>query len=405
MKFSKIILSVNLAAAIPLAAQTAGQAQGPAISDKAQWLKDSLATVQKTKGLSATAGLLPEAKETTLCKSQDPLDCLTKSSDLACCRPFVKERRLPSEKDLSHALVSQAPRLAISPASTLSGSVSTYSVPAMPSFLSTKTTESTSKPSFVPKLAIPKFSQSPSQVADRLVNAHNQLPKVKSGLDQSPTTAGNTGMPESTPLAPPSLISSHSGFALMRQAEQELFVPSEPEALTRQDLAIVDRYAESQDADSAPLSNSGSAGPPPFPLNLLPEASIKQLMRGMANPGKSAVRGASFGAWGRGQRAAQSYCTRALPLGSFQSHIHTTRFIARNGFRNGWALKGSGYAHAPRFRARTIPRSYYPSTSTLRLPVKYNYVYSPQLLAATRRSPSAFTYAMYPPYASPARLY
>src|SRR6516162_5947400 len=101
MKLSRFLVSVNIAAVIPIVSQLAGHAADEAVSDKALWLKENLASIGERKAavrLKAQTAFL--AKSASLAKSSDLPERLTTTKQLSKLRPFVANRKLPSQKEL-----------------------------------------------------------------------------------------------------------------------------------------------------------------------------------------------------------------------------------------------------------------------------------------------------------------
>ena len=99
MKLSRFLVSVNLAAVIPIVTQVAGHAADKAVSDKTQWLKENLASMGEAsvKLKAQTASL---AKSASVPKSSDLSLGLTTSKQLGKLSPFVPNRKLPTKKEL-----------------------------------------------------------------------------------------------------------------------------------------------------------------------------------------------------------------------------------------------------------------------------------------------------------------
>ena len=125
-----------------------------------------------------------------------------------------------------------------------------------------------------------------------------------------------------------SSIPPQLGYPLMRQAERHLTGQPETTEQANADQAIIDHYAQMEfgggeqqgpGSDTIATDTASSAGPPPFPLNLLPQASLKQLVRGMARPTRPNVAGAQpyFGSWRSGRMAGRSMVPTNLPQAGF----------------------------------------------------------------------------------------
>src|SRR5262249_22172118 len=94
MKLSAILVSVNIAATVPIAAQAAEEA----VSDKADWLKQNLASIDKTG----------KTEKSRISLSVSDVSARTSTIKL---RPFVANRKLPSKRDIELQLSAQQARL------------------------------------------------------------------------------------------------------------------------------------------------------------------------------------------------------------------------------------------------------------------------------------------------------
>jgi hypothetical protein len=400
MKFSKIILSINLAAAIPLVAvaHSAAQAADKAISDKAQWLKDNLSQVQ---GLSATPGLLQSINNNFQNKS------VTSANPAVRYRPFVPNRPLPSEKELSQTLLLQTARLAPPTSAPLSGTVSAFGSPAKPEYLNHRGNKIL-KPSTFAQALNTKYSQIADQIPARLATIDSAIKASK----LIPSTISAIAAPSQIPkLAQPAQPSYSPDLAEHTQTS-ELIVPSESEALGASDMNMVNQYSQEQEVvpDNSMAQANSSAGPPPFPLNLLPEASLRQLMRGMAQAQRPAAsQRNSLSGLRASPTRSRTLAYSSLPLGAFQSHLSGGTFMSSKRLHRPWRLSGAVGANIGR---RSIARSSYPfsmassiANTSLRLPIRHSSFLSSPILTTSRRVSPLFYTAVYPAYVSQARLF
>lgn len=93
MKLSAILVSVNIVATVPVAAQAAEEA----VSDKAEWLKQNLAAIDKTG----------KAASSKISLSDPGVSARAKGTKL---RPFMANRKLPSKRDVDMQLSAQQAR-------------------------------------------------------------------------------------------------------------------------------------------------------------------------------------------------------------------------------------------------------------------------------------------------------
>jgi len=356
MKLSAILVSVNLVAALPVAAQAAEDA----VSDKAEWLKQNLAAMDTAKKAPirkislSDPGMSPRAKVSHL-------------------RPFVANRRLPSQRELDLQLVAQQGRMdnsqGTSPLigqqplmaqaqSPLAGQVSAYSAretaadpyAGMVSPYTTATSLSTAsgRPNRYSAAALAAQRQAtrttPRAIPGQIPTLPGQvaaLPGMTPAIPVIPepqTMASLPSFPQPAPIqtATGSFASQddrpvehlvRQGGALLVQAP--VLTPDEQSMLDELvELNRPGRASQFQDlpgaeAPPAPSFNAQpraelhahtDIGPPPFPLNLLPESALHDLLR----RGQRRINAppAYFGSWHRSMSAS------ALPACGFQSHVH-----------------------------------------------------------------------------------
>jgi len=406
MRLSKFLVSVNLAAVIPIVSQAAGQAAEKAISDKAAWLKENLASMGEKKGavkLKSQTARLAKALD-------DRLDGLTPTSQLSNLRPFVPNRKLPSQKELDQALVAQTAKLAQESTGTLNGKISTFYNSSNPDYsnkavFSPKTIASTGT-------SLKPFSRSIHQIFSNIATGNSAKPSASAPSVNSIPAA-------SEPSEQQASVSPQLGFPLMRQAERYLNDQPETDAQARADQAVIDRYAQTEFGGSNPddqgnggesfaADTASSAGPPPFPLNLLPQSSLKQLVRGMARPTRPTAalsRQPYFGSWRGNPGAGQYMAPRNLPVAGFHSYVRSYGFCRPNNWQPRQRLVARPYFPSQRqLVSRTLSRPY--PVIALRHPVhRQPSLIAREFLAMRRPVPPAPRVAAYPPYSSQARLF
>lgn len=375
-------------------------------SDKTVWLKENLKALDKTpklKKLTPKAAVLPQGANSA--QPKDELNDLVSARYTCQLRPFLPNRKLPSQKELDQALVAQTPRLAPVLSSSLSGSVSAFDhIDEAKTIFSYARPITNSKTINVHKATSSSVhpAKSQSNIASKAILDPVDYQSTSTNSAAVKIDAGPAENVGNQPTLPPPV-----GFHLMRLAEQHLFTPTETSPA---DQAIIDQYAQSElgenNSASVGLSSQGDAyaatdraGPAPFPLNLLPQASLKQLMRGMVHPGpKCNGPQPYFGCWHRTRQA-----NGLMPAG-FQSHIHGYSLPSYARPRSPWYSHPSYASHAPTLR---LARSYsYPSQTIASLPFKRSNLISRTLLAPYRIPNIVNKVAVYPPYTSyPVRLY
>lgn len=309
MKLSAIFVSVNIVAALPVAAQAADEA----VSDKAEWLKKNLAALDSTKK--------PEGRKSSLSDAG-----VTVSIRGAHLRPFVPNRKLPSRKDLEWQLQAQQARLddrrlsaqaiVAQQTSPLSGQIAVFGAPPEPnpygqipaSLSPQKEKVARSGPRPAPRAIPGQTPQLPGQVAFLpgssasmpFFNPQSQSPPREETLSKpnanlaAPNNFSMSERPASSnlfrgagELRPGEHIVRQSG-ALLVQAP--VLTPDEQQMADQ--LLELNRPGRSQQFVDLPgtqmpvvqqqpgagAPSGADPGPPPFPLNMLPEDALKQLV-------------------------------------------------------------------------------------------------------------------------------
>jgi hypothetical protein len=385
MKLSKLLVTVNVAATIPIVAQAAAGASETKV-DTGEWLKDSISSLDKPRVGSSSGKAASIAKAVVRAK-KEPV--ALSDGHAAILRPFVPNRRLPRRSDLELALKAQEPKMAPDPVPTLNGSVSGFYQ---------QNSENT-YPSYGESIPAPRISQNsavglrqtktrPERMADMTRNLIRSMPVMNQANSANIGSRPINTMKDLTlTTREGSSVSPQQGFPMMQRAEHRLLDSGNGGAEEGGMLSVNDPQMNpnlgSIGGAGAPMEavgTTGSAGPPPFPLNLLPEASLKTFIRGSMGGGMSRAPRVSFGSW-HGTTMAHS-----LPPGGFHNY-------ASGGFR-GFAAPGHRYG----------------SRSLAMAPIRHNapsskrYVISRQTTAAYKpvAEPKVATYA---PYAASTRFY
>ncbi|GEM_PF-2860759 len=329
MKLSAILVSVNIVAAMPVAARAADEA----VSDKASWLKQNLASLEKTKK--------PVPRQVSLS------DCsVARTAATVRLRPFVANRRLPSRHELEMQLVSQQAKLddsrlaadtrATDAGRSLTGQVSTCSMQLdpspysqIPASLSADTERGRRKARRPAPRAIPGQEPSlPGQVnyLQARAAAIPRIPDPPSAASCAPLRIPEPARAFNQQLTAGEHIVRQSG-ALLVQAP--VLSPDEKEMFGE----LMRLNQPGQSAEFVDLPGCGAAraavplrpdpGPPPFPLNMLPESALKDLIGRGRN--KIDAPPCYFGSWHR------PVADRNLPEAGFHSHI--TRKVTGRSFQ------------------------------------------------------------------------
>jgi hypothetical protein len=396
MNLSKLWVSVNIAATMPLVVQGAAGAAEAAKVATSDWLKDSISSLDKPNtGVSSSKKPTSVSRAVARAKAK-PQPVVLADGPTKILRPFVPHRPLPTRAELETALKAQEPKMAVEQSPTLNGGVSGFyqsnNENIYPSY-----SESTPAQKISPNTAI-GLRQAKTQkerMADMTRNLIKSVPML-----QQVTANAVAPRPTNMPISPikdlslatrdQSSVAPQQGFPMMQRAEHRLldtYSDSSGEGSTTISASDMQmNAAQMANAGGSPdrLDSAGtasSAGPPPFPLNLLPEASLKKFIRGsMGGGGMARAPRVYFGSW-HGTTMAHS-----LPPGGFHNY---------------------SYAGGGGFRTPTVHR--YGTRTVAMAPVKHNnapsskrYAIAKQATTAYKPEPKVATYA---PYAASAKFY
>jgi hypothetical protein len=324
MKSHVFLVGVNVAASIPLVLAPQAMA-GDNMGGTASFLKAAVgdkATARSLPGdfqsapvlaskrlpirrsLSSASFSEPQAVNTRL--AMTPVAGATKL------RPFVPGRKLPSRSQLQ----AQMPQLDNSAqsrtSSSLSGSIdeSTFAPQTNNSYDSAYGNTAYAQPSQATQNSANRSRM--RQAAD-LVAGFQRKHAARSLPGQSPATPGQVGFP----------CAQQAVANVNAQPTRNQNAPSEAEWTQMARAAGNSNSSSENDAEMASLAQdfaasqhsqapSGSAGPAPFPLSLIPEASLKQLMGSTAKTAPAAavshagrpqpaMTPSYFGSWHQGQ--------------------------------------------------------------------------------------------------------
>lgn len=283
----------------PLASQAADEA----VSDKADWLKKSLASVGET-----------QEKPVTLSIADLPAPSKRKSQ----LRAFKANRHLPRKSDLSTM-------------ARLDG--------AEEDSLATKMIVVEDKSPLAGQVSLNRSED----FSLKAVVAHAKAIKKHTGfvIPEPPKTAVNRNVNPLITSLPNNVLNDVDITGKAETAKTDSMMPSVKERelmaklseqMTSGDADVSDDNVETFSADSLSELKAqdetaqSSAGPAPFPLNLLPQQALKSLITG----GKRtpiATNPARFGSWRnaiQGQGVVASAARAALPPAGFVSHIRRT---------------------------------------------------------------------------------
>lgn len=307
MNLSKILVSVNIAATLPIAAQVAAQAANQTTPNEADSLRETVKS--STSQINHRSSRVSVDKKSFNLVKASPA---TLEVDGVKLRAFMPGRKLPSSRDLQ--LVSQQAQLAPeSQPSSLNGKVSESFASSMPA---------TSYPyqgEAAPRS--PYLSTAPRVVLNQVQTVARQVRAISAKKRVNQTNLSNakaTSIAQPSDQAPLSATADFGQYskdipASWMANEKNLSVIETPNASPKE-MAQIDRLID----QSRPAEATGSAGPPPFPLNLLPQQSLKQFVG--ARPQNSvAAPKVSFGSWHQGNQTR--IATNLAPAG-FHSNLH-----------------------------------------------------------------------------------
>lgn len=358
MKLSAILVSVNLAATLPILASTQAKAEEGNGTDTADFLKASLSASQEAS--KPVASSKPALKATTKrLKVVDPSAPPPDKSSLLSyegvkLRPFVANRKLPRKTDIE--LVAQTPMLAVPQTNMLSGGVSQYS--------SVVTNQASSfqpvqQPVSHHVPALKKPSRTASAVTNLSAYIKQRAAASRVAPNQAPIVPGQVGFPcadrpalqapEPLPVAMPQPMQQMPQMQPQMQQHMQ-WQDFNPQPIASNDnQATIDQAVEllrqgkiseadlaSLNGSAAPQMMSGSAnlsfappsaaahhsevGPPPFPLNIFPEAALKDFVSGGSRSIAARTNAPKqyFGSW-------HNDGLRQLPASGFKSYLHPGR--------------------------------------------------------------------------------
>jgi|GEM_PF-4846009 len=327
--FAGIIGCINVF--VPLASQAADEA----VSDKADWLKKSLSSVGETQ----------EAPQATL-SIADIQPAAKRKRNL---RAFMANRPLPRKSDLATAarlgvqddsLANQIPvglsnsnKMIVVEDKTLSGQVS------LNSQLKTDNSDNFALKAITTTLTHINHARAQAKAAKK--PAHLVVPEPPKMASSANVQQLLTSLPNNV-LDDVDITGSSAKDGISLKERQ--LIDKLNDEMKVSDLDVSDDNVQTYSADSLSqlqeqekLAES-SAGPAPFPLNLLPQQALKGLIAG----GKRtpiATKPVGFGSWhslNQGQGAAGGatgrFARAALPPAGFVSHIRRSAVSRATGF-------------------------------------------------------------------------
>lgn len=343
MKLSAILVSVNIAATIPVAMCQMAQASEEGSKETGDWLKSSLAALEKSSSRKAVVTTKGKRKYSLSDHSAMTPEIKAEGIKL---RPFVPNRKLPRRQDLEMPLVAQTPTLAPD-AEQLAGQVSeygrsesAYGTISGRSAVSAYSPERSSSRIDAPKLsrqmvnprsfmtqqAVPNQMQAAPRPIVTAMQKVARMPKMEM-MQRAAEQVHQHFQPQQFAAAQPDASAEWLGQPNTAQGEQmvaqsgALLAPM----LAPNDQALVDQMVDQAQmeivvAQQQAEARRTSAGPPPFPLNLLPEDQLRNLVQK-----RPTIRGPKsyFGSW---------HQVRILPRAGFSTNLHGTKPILASNF-------------------------------------------------------------------------
>jgi hypothetical protein len=307
MKLVKLLVGVNVAAIMPVVMESSASASNNSEPKTGDWLKESIAKLDTTN-LKQSERVAQSQGARSLNRSSQATSVNSKSIQM---QPFVPNRRLPHKDELAITLKAQEAKFAPVPTTNLSGRVS--------SFYPTSQENLNAYGSFPPANSKTSIQALPAtgRQTSRLVLSSRSQTRPTSAITTDRGSLRPSASNVAAPLSAQNFFAKDSGFSLMHNAERML-LSHEHSASDEDDsqssfLTDAGDTRDSRSLKDHELSTTGSAGPPPFPLNLLPEDSLRRFVRGMACSRVAAPK-VYFGCWHNDGHLA------ALPSGGFQNY-------------------------------------------------------------------------------------
>ncbi len=291
-------------------------------------------------------------------------------------RPFVAGRKLPHRAEFASGLVEQQAQLASESQTSLAGVVTESSAiqPDAPTYVS-QTAYSTSAPRVMPNQP-QTVSRQGAAISKRRTQTVRPRGKRSSVALPDQIADGSQS----------SLGSKISGNWMANEENLRLVAPPIISAAQQAQIShSIQNINPTIFQGERPAESASSAGPPPFPLNLLPQQSLKQFVGG--GHSKASAPPSFFGSWHGGHSliAHNFASTSSLPEAGFQTHMRD---------------QGFGHQHPHQYHG-TAAHSYFTATTaaTKTSPAKFN---SAKTLLAQAHGPSQAEAKifLYPPYST-----
>ncbi len=348
MKAQTILLGVNVAATLPVVLTQQVLAEGP--GDTAGFLRAAAASKSHAVKLvsqkpSADQSFVVQSRSEaikralprslpvqTLSSSRAVETRLAMSDDGVKLRPFVPGRKLPRKAELQASrLAAQMPQLDENRAagsSSLAGTIEMgYNVPVSDSYNSPGYSNYTS--GFGSRDMIARETSRRLKQAGQAVAKFDRkaMPRVLPG--QRMMSPGQVGLP----CAPNNMSAGNSATGggpsdaewteMARSVGHKADVDAQNEA---DELEMMARQLKNDftaaDFQNMPQPTTSSAGPPPFPLSLIPEASLKQFIGGKGHGAAPAQASGAMGGMGAAASPMPNRMAASRPTPSYFGSWH-----------------------------------------------------------------------------------
>jgi hypothetical protein len=335
MNLSKLLVSVNIAATLPIAVQIAAQASNQNGVTEANSFKDSVTALSNQSKSSMTH--VSVAKKSFKLVKETPASVEVDGVKL---RAFLPGRKLPSTKELQ--LVSQRAQMA--PEQSLNGSVSETYTNASPY---TYAGENGSNSAY--KAAAPRVVLNQVQAVARQIRTASNKKKIQQNI--APTSIA----PETASSSMQNTVADFGQFskdvpASWMANEKNLSLIQAPN-VSPKEMAQIDRQIER----SHPPEATGTAGPAPFPLSLLPQQSLKQFV-GAKPQNRPAAPPSFFGSWHNAMSNQPTKLASNLAPAGFRTNMHGSQF-------GSYAAPHAGSYATPHAGQRSATSSFKPSNN------------------------------------------
>ncbi len=362
MKVSAVLVGVNVAATLSVAAQHPAFAQDGRPSSTADFLKSSLVEPSSQEPVQLVAGPAQPLSQGRKVSISDPRSVATRkalSAKGVKLRPFLANRRLPTKADMEVSLAPQTAAMDYSnQPTTLDGGVSEYT----PYYSSVDTYDQAAmspRGKFVLKSHERRVESQRLRAAARVASTYTRPVAPRAVPGSAPAVPGRVGYPcaeQAMPMiAHPQQQQQqfvNPNFNQQQRVNQPLnfaqqpqhfnFAPSmgptqndeplPPQRLSPQEQLEMNKLVETaciQNGVNPNVVGPGASdlyariGPPPFPLSLIPEDAMKGFLKGARNR-KSAIPGQAPMSFSNDHTSAN------LPAGGFRSYLRSTT----NGYTN-----------------------------------------------------------------------